>query len=427
MKEMKINNGLTIYKFQNTNIHSVAISAFFKAGLLYETRGEYGITHLVEHMFFRRMNHIAQKDLYFRYESIGGTLRGTTFRDAMRFSMIVSPKYFLEAMDIFRELFNDFVWTKEDIDKEKEVVYRQIELINDDYEGFINSFYYRDSLLDYPIMGSESGIRRLSVKKINSWKNRIVNTSNCCLVVTGNFSDEDFDFGINKFEVIENRETEKLVPSDINIVDFCSRDAKSNHIIDVDSVVSDICIIFDIESGKHSAYIMDFVNNILGVGDGSRLSYVLKDMYGITDDIFSSFENVLGFFRLKITFSVKNENIEQALKLCFDEILKMKVDVSDDDMRASRVHLTDNQNWLLDSSEDLNFFIGWNAYISGQGDVGVDKLIEGYSSVVKEDIISACRDVFCGKNLFVLVSNNKKMYGKAKLERLLGDLRESLN
>ena len=121
MNDLSFENGMKCNFYKNANLHSVTIGLYIKAGLMYEKNGVFGISHLLEHLFFRRLSDLEQKELYFLTESIGADLKGITYRDCICFSMTVASKYFKDAMVIFEKFFDLYEWTDEDIAKEKKV------------------------------------------------------------------------------------------------------------------------------------------------------------------------------------------------------------------------------------------------------------------------------------------------------------------
>ena len=106
MKEKRVlKNNVTVIHDCNPGLHTAAISVFFKCGSIFETLSNQGISHMTEHMFFRRLYDLPQDELYFRTELIGNFLHGKTSWDCISFDMNCSPKYFKRAFEIVRTPF----------------------------------------------------------------------------------------------------------------------------------------------------------------------------------------------------------------------------------------------------------------------------------------------------------------------------------
>ena len=60
----KTKNGVSIYSYKNPALHSFYISLFAKAGCMYEDEKYSGITHFLEHILIRNVNHLYDGELY---------------------------------------------------------------------------------------------------------------------------------------------------------------------------------------------------------------------------------------------------------------------------------------------------------------------------------------------------------------------------
>jgi predicted Zn-dependent peptidase len=171
----KLDSGATVIAEQNKNLHSICIGFYFKAGVIYESYNTNGISHLLEHLFFRDLCGMSQRELYVNMEKIGAPLRACTYRDFVRFSLSVSPKYFNDAFDIVKRILLKYDWKAEDIKKEKEVVKNQI-LFKTQYKfnEFEKKHYFKETNLRFPIMGTVYSVDSLSVKKNQRFQGAIL-------------------------------------------------------------------------------------------------------------------------------------------------------------------------------------------------------------------------------------------------------------
>lgn len=61
-------NNICFITHQLEHLHNVSVSISFKAGSLYESKYNNGISHLVEHLFFRQLSDLSQESLYFNMQ-----------------------------------------------------------------------------------------------------------------------------------------------------------------------------------------------------------------------------------------------------------------------------------------------------------------------------------------------------------------------
>ena len=68
---LKSKNGINIYAYKNPNLHSFHLSLFLRAGAMFETAADGGITHFLEHVSIRNVNKIMNGTLYRTLDKYG--------------------------------------------------------------------------------------------------------------------------------------------------------------------------------------------------------------------------------------------------------------------------------------------------------------------------------------------------------------------
>ena len=63
-KQRTLKNGIKLYSYKNPDVHGFFISLFLKAGSMYESAEESGITHFLEHVSIRNVNALMNGELY---------------------------------------------------------------------------------------------------------------------------------------------------------------------------------------------------------------------------------------------------------------------------------------------------------------------------------------------------------------------------
>lgn len=401
--QSKLYNGIETMAAQEQNLHSVCIGFYFKAGTLHETKKTNGISHLIEHLFFRKLADLSQIDLYNKMENIGTTLKAKTYNNFIGFDISVVPQYFHQAFDIIIKLLKPFTWEKNDIDKEKAVVLKQIDFKSMSFDDMIDSLYFRGTRFHMPIMGTPENVKNFSKKTIETFKNKIFNSNNTCFTITGNYSDEDYLYAINQLNKIPKNKTATLSSEKLIPISFCNRTESSDRIIDTDLEISDVSISFDIDQRQVNEYAIDLLCSILGEGDGSKLSIIIREKFALTDEVYSKVDIYPQTERITIEFSTKNSDLEKCLQLVFNEITKIKNKITEKDLLGSIVFFTDNQYKLLDSPRDLNFVLGWRYILFEQKLSGIEQLVKKYSAITVDDLLRAANEVFIPDNLIISV------------------------
>ena len=334
------------------NTHSVTISANFRVGSLYENNSNNGITHLVEHLFFRRLSDIPQTELYLRMQSIGTELRGATFNDYVSFTVTVVPEFFTEAFEFICCLYDEFEWTDNEIQLEKNVVLRQIENKYISYNEWCDGCYLQNTGYSLPIIGTAENITNLKNHEINQWKNKFFTASNSCVVITGNVSEQDI---ISATQKLENLKSGFVQAPIISKPDTFAKKNKANRycFAETDSDLSEVIIYFDIDNNI-SDDTASLLTSVLFEGCGSKFASEMREIYAVTDDIFPSLIRFYGFSCLRISYTVKNNLLLKSLKLFFKLLKSSKKNISNAEYNSSIRFFTDNQLIDLDNPAKLN-------------------------------------------------------------------------
>lgn len=420
-----LKNGLRFISHENNGIQMLNIALYFKSGSVYETKENNGITHLAEHLFFRQLNDITQENLYYQMEQIGTTLKAKTYKEFVCFDMLVLPQFLEEAIQIMCRILMCFNWKKENIEKEKRVVKKQIAFEYLSYSEYIDSLYLKNTEYELPIMGTQKNIDQITATELNHWKKTFFNCNNACLVLTGNFSIRDREFVMKQFEKIENSGKTACHPNCIP-ENFLQRTEDFDSIIKTKDYISDIWVTFDLDLNSKNFALFCFLNSILGEGVGSRLSLALRENLMLTDQIYSNIYVYYKFAKMKVELSVLNSDIEQSLKTLFSVIQSIKQKVTEKDYKSSILFFTDNKKSMLDDARQLNDYYGWNHFILNRENRDVDSVIEENRKITISQLEQTAKNIFKKENLMITIKNNPKIVQEKRLKKLLITLRNSL-
>ena len=415
-----LGNGLTVKVLGNEHLHSVNIGIYIKK----PTESVRGIAHLTEHMFFRRLNDLSQQRLYFETDRIGATLRASTYVDFLAFDITAPPDKFSEAFNLIIRMFGDFEWTSREIAAEKEVVRRQIEERYWSMYDRAEKEYFSGTPMGEPIMGTLSDIHKMSAKKVNEYRKALMSPENCCLVLTGNFTESDYLRCLDVLKDIPAR-APKIFSAPTAVTKFAERNNGSDKIYTAKDEYSDVCISFDTDVRKVNRYAAEILHSILGYGVTSKLSQKLREEMGLITEMYGGVEFSKYGGRMTFEFEVNNTCLKEALIAAFDIILHTRGGFSQSDLDANKLFYTDNQYRLLDDPGELNFLIGKRDFIDDEI-LSLDELTSFYAEVDLDEINRTSNEIFRPENLIISVSNGENGIEKNECRKLLRNCREEL-
>ena len=119
-------HGIPVYRFANPALHSFCLCLYVRAGSMFETESENGITHFLEHLVFRSVNRQMKGELYRTLDRLGLTFEGVTYREFVRFSVTGSPKHFKTGAEILLRVLSPLSLSAEELRTERSRVKAEI-------------------------------------------------------------------------------------------------------------------------------------------------------------------------------------------------------------------------------------------------------------------------------------------------------------
>lgn len=412
----KLSNGMTIRSYQLPHTHSITIGLYVKVGSRYENVRNNGITHFLEHLHFRRIGCFSQKEIYFRMESMGTTLRAKTFKYMMYYSMKIRPNYFNDAIKLIIELINTYYWSEDEFNKEKQVVLDQIQERDSfqDIQPYVDKLIWKQHPLSFPIMGTENTVSRLTLSDLVSFKKKYFIPSNMFLVITGCFKRLDLDFTI--------KEAEKTTISNLNCITNYLPVILKKRTPDVLFVKRswdylEVRLMFDIDYNKISYEKIVLLNCVLGEGVGSKLQLRIREEECLTSNIYSYIENYEDVAVLNIGFSSSMKNMHKILCSIVDVLKSIKKEISKEELGACITFNTDNLWFWLDDPEELNYQIV-NNIITLNREFSLENEVEKFSKIYAEQLAESANYVFKKQNLSIVIMGDCKNLNKKDIENI---------
>ena len=402
MKEIILPNGLKVIFRPMPNTHSVTVGLYIKAGQVFGDEPAFGATHLLEHLHFRHCGRYSQKELYYKMEKIGSSLRGSIYLDLLEFYMKISPVYLSECLDIFRNIILSDEWTEDEFEKEKAVVKNQIYEESDylDANDSLRQLIFRNHPAEREIMGTAEDVERMTLEDIKNYKKQIFDTSRMILCITGNVTETLLSASLAEIGKIPlpdcGFDKEFTAPPR-----FGKRKPDVKFLNDVSWDMLDVRMGFDVPVGKYESDMVEILASILGDGVGSRLQLVVREEKGYTSDIYSWVGWGGKVAVLYISFTVAKAN----LLSCCEEIGKvledMKREITKEDLDISLPFFTENMMFYEDDSQEMNKLLA-HSLMTHQKNVTPCKATNSTYTMTKLQDIAG--DVFRKENLSLIIA-----------------------
>ncbi len=419
-KRYTTKNGVNIYTYKNSHSHSFFISLFLRAGSMYESEKDSGITHFFEHISIRNVNKEMSGTLYSELDRRAVEFNASTFSEMVQFYVSGAPHNFLFSAQALCRIFSKIKLTKSEIDTERRRIKAEIRE-NDDKSSlltFTNSIVHRGTSLSQSIAGTLGSVDKITAKRLEEYRRAVFVPGNFFFYVTGNFTDGDID---SLIKTVEEYSFESGTLRD-NVaprpVDF----GKRSGVVQVKNAdFTSVRFTFDIDMNTVSMPQTDLIYDILMSGYNSRFFIEMSENRGIFYDVVGAVERYRNIGQLYFSYELRERDVLEAVRLTVDILkdIKEKLLPSEDCMRAS---YTDNAQMLLDDPRELNFTFAYDNHIMKLDYADITERIEAYRTVTPEDIREGACQIFRPENLTLTLKGNKKRINTTELEKIIAKL-----
>lgn len=288
INQYTLENGIKVVFEQNKHFNSATIGVWIGVGSRDEDKNNNGIAHMIEHMLFKGTKNRTAESIAVSTAILGGNLNAYTSKECTSYYCKTLPEYITDATEIIGDMISNPLIDANDLEKEKGVVYEEIDMYDDSAEDYVHEYLqmkvWHDNPLGYLISGKKSIVKKFTREDLVSFMNDYYVGSNMVISVAGSFDKQKVlecikkSFGdIRKFP-INNALQERKTPKYKKVDFFKKKDIEQLHInlaFEIPSFIDD------------RRYEFTLINAILGGDVNSRLFQKVREKHGLTYNICS--------------------------------------------------------------------------------------------------------------------------------------------
>lgn len=414
-------NGVTVYGFKSPYLHSFCLCLYIKAGPLYETCEENGISHFFEHTAFRSINTALGGELYRRADKLGITMNAVTYKEFIRFTITGAAEKFCESVDILCEIFTPFTVPKNELDIERKRIKSELRESDErnSLEYFSEKIVWDGTRLSNTILGKHSALDKIGTKALRGAQERFLSSDNIFFYVTGNYGDDGLSYLSSAIEKKKLPESTHSYDNNAQIPNFFGK--RNAHIAVKSSREHVVRFSFDLFADRYNSAESYLLYDILFSGECSKLFKGLSDESGMVYSYDASIERYKNIGTLSFLYEVGAKDVERSVEKVVDILTSLKNGISDE-LEYARASYVVNANCLLDEPEELNFQLGYEEKLLGRTDASFENRVNAYKSVTSERMTEIVREIFTKDNLVLTFKDNKKRINIDNIRKIIDRL-----
>ncbi|WP_226034898.1 M16 family metallopeptidase [Aquibacillus saliphilus] len=396
-------NGLRVVMEDIPAVRSVTLGIWIRTGSRNEGKANNGISHFLEHMFFKGTNTRTARDIAEAFDAIGGQVNAFTSKEYTCFYAKVLDTHKAYALEILADMFFNSLFDQEEMEKEKNVVLEEIKMSEDTPDDIVHDLLsqasYGQHPLAFPILGSEQTLASFKPKDLRDYMDTNYSPENIVISVAGNI-DETF---FNEIEKYFGKYKTGKVPSSFEKPVFIADHVERKK----DTEQAHLCMGYNgLSIEDDDIYSLIVMNNVLGGSMSSRLFQEIREERGLAYSVFSYHSSFLDNGLLTIYAGTGQKQLpllKETIASTVEDLMKNGLTAKE--LKNSKEQLKGNIMLSLESTNSRMSRNGKNELLLNRHR-SMDEIIQEIDAVNFESTNMVIQKLFNGSNSSALISSN---------------------
>jgi predicted Zn-dependent peptidase len=413
-----LKNGLRVILAPMRETQTVTVLIETGTGSRYETKKQNGISHFLEHMFFKgtpkRPNALAITE---ELDAIGGNYNAYTSKERTGYYAKVDAKHAEVALDVVSDIFLNSKIDAEEIERERGAILQELSMLNDSPRRQVGDVFetllYGDHPLGWEIIGTKENIKDFQRRDFLSYLKRQYVASNVVVGIGGNFDVDRMKTLVEQYfgEMREGKATAfKPVKEKQKTPALLVKHKKTDQTHMVLGVRT-----FDMFHPDR--YALAVLATILGGNMSSRLFMEVREKRGLAYSVhtFADSSHDVGY--LATQCGVDHKNAEETVKTILAEYKKIATElVPEKELTKAKEYIKGNIVMHLESSDDVISYLVDQELLRGEIRLPEERF-RNIDAVTSEDVLRVAQEIFRNERLNLAIIGPHAS-GK-KLQKLL--------
>lgn len=414
----KLDSGLPVMVAPTTGTSSVTVMVFAGAGSRYEKENERGISHFLEHMFFKGgKKYPTTKDVSSAIDGVGGDFNAFTGKEYAGYYVKVASSKAELACDVLSDMLLSATFPQEEIEKERGVILEEERMYQDtpmyragwDFEQLL----YGNHPLGWDTIGTEQVINSVNQADFQKHKDALYTPDNAVVVFAGNIKEADaLKLAEHYFGGLSGKkgtEFNAFTTYDPEKVFLRTKQTEQSHLV---------LGVPGLPARHEDHFAMKVLSTILGGNMSSRMFLRIREAHGLCYYIHGEVDTYLDAGCICTSAGVDQSRLEEAVERILHEYqLCADKGVDDDEITKAKEYLRGKMVLGLEDSEELAHYFGRQQLLYPEV-YDLDQYFAELAKVTKDQVNDLAKRVLKREEMRLCIVGKED--DKAKWEQKLG-------
>lgn len=381
--------------------NSTTIQILVKAGSVYESKELNGISHFLEHMFFKGSKHYPTAKIQSQsIENFGGEVNAFTSNEYAWYYIKSAPIFTSKSLDILADMIINPLFPIEEMEKEKWVVIQEISMYEDNPAKLVRDLsdfaFLWDNNFWRPILWTEKNVQNFTQAELFAHKESLYTKDNMIIVISGKIEQQA---SLEKqiamlFENVAEKNTWIKTPFVWKFPekkeDCYKKWTEQNHLI---------ISAMGFNGTKKERYAAKTLWYILGGNMSSRLFQEIREKEGLCYYIHAGHGHSIDYGTFTIRAGIQKDKFNFGKEKIYTELEKISTwDVTQQELDNIQWYLRGSIQMSMETSDEVGYFLGLQHLLYGKIE-SITEMLQHYEVVTLEEVNTVAKKL-SKENLF---------------------------
>lgn len=384
-------NGLRVILAPMRETQAVTVLFLFGVGSRYETAKQNGLSHFLEHMFFKgTKQRPTTLDISQELDTLGADYNAYTGEERTGYYVSTAAENFSVAFDVLTDMLYNSVFAEEEIEREKGVICEEIKMYRDNPMSYLDyvakELVFGDTPLGRDVAGSPKTVCSFKRADFVNYKKRFYGPANTVLVIAGNPLGHDWLSVVSS--ALSHLPKQPVIPCQTQLP-VAGQTVAIGHKA-IDQVHLELTHYgLPVNDPKIEQFAV--LSNILGGTMSSRLFVEVRERRGLAYYVRSSHQSLQDIGVFSCNAGVDRQKLPEALSVIVEQIERLKTEpVADLELKRAKQNIKGRLSLMLEDSHSIARYLAYDELESGKI-MQPEEYIKRIEKVTASDIINLAK------------------------------------
>ncbi|HYD46828.1 MAG TPA: pitrilysin family protein [Terriglobales bacterium] len=314
----RLDNGIRVLTETMPGVMSATLGIWVENGSRYETEAQAGISHYLEHLFFKGTERRTAAQIAEEFDSVGGFFNAFTGKENTCYYAKVLGEHVPLAQDILGDIFLSSIFDPEEIERERSVVVQEIlqgdDTPDDHVHDLFNLQYWPNHPLGFPVIGRVETVESFQRQEFVDFIGERYRPDRLVIAAAGRVDHEQMVAWVKREFSGLSGKTDPLhwtLPVPGRGIQYVEKPLEQLH----------ICMgIPGISQASSQRYVAYVLNSALGGGMSSRLFQEVREKRGRAYSVYSFLSSYIDAGYLGVYVGTSAEWTEEVIGIVLNEL-----------------------------------------------------------------------------------------------------------